>query len=145
MRVFRVLAFYLTSIAMLGSLGFMGWLWSDRILFHSPLWPVDALTTWLIALVITAAFLIAVCTPLQLLASGSRPLSVLAGALSGPAFVWLLLTLRDEPLSLRNYLTAPGVVPLHLIFATIGLLFALGFRVYGPNNSFKPKPLRGSA
>lgn len=146
MRVLRVLGFYLVAIAVLGSLGFIGWLWSDRLLFRAPFWPTDAIATWAIALAVTGVFLALVCLPLLLLTARFRThLAAFVGLLSGPVFVWLLLALRNEPLSLRNYLTAPGVVPLHLIFAAIGLLFALGLRVYGPNNSFKPNSLRGSA
>jgi hypothetical protein len=144
MRALRLLGFYLVAVVVLGNFSFIGWLWSDWVLYNAPFWPAYALETWPISMVITAAFLAVVCLPLQLFAGRSCAyLAIVMGTLSGPLFVWLLLILSGEPLSLHNYLTASGVVPMHLLFAAIGLLFALGFRVYGPNKSFKPIPCRG--
>jgi hypothetical protein len=146
MKTLRAVAFHLISVVVLGSLGFLGWLWSDQLLFSVPFWTADPFGAWCIALVVTGLFLTFACLPIQFVTSRARThWAVLAGFLSGPLFVSLLLVLRDEPPSLRNYLVAPGVLSLHLLFAAIGVLFAIGFRRYGPNHSFKPTPLRGAA
>ena len=133
MKVIRVFGFYFLAALTLGSLCFVGWLSSDWLFFRGPFWPGDAFLTWALALAATASFVILICTPLQLLATKfPAPLALLAGVLSGPLFVWLLLMLRSETPTIYNYLSAPGVIHLHVLFAAIGLLFAVGFRhVYG--------------
>ncbi|MEO5561266.1 MAG: hypothetical protein ABIO49_15090 [Dokdonella sp.] len=144
MTAARLLSFYISAILALGTVGFFGNLLSDWLMFGRNFWTGDALFTWLVAVVATAVFILVACLPLQILAKRFAFSGPLLGALAGPLFVWLLLAVRHEPLSVRNYVSAPGVISLHLIFVGLGLLFAVAYRRCRPDNSFKRTLLRSA-
>ena len=141
----KLSAFYLKQIIALGTAGFAAFVavaWWHIGFF----WARDTFEAWLFALVLVGLFLILVATPLQLLCrlSFSKVLPYLAGFASGPIGVWVALLSRSHPINFEWYVSRQ--IFFHVVFASIGLLFAFFFqRRAGPNNSFKPKPLRGSA
>ncbi|MBD9437634.1 hypothetical protein IB223_16175 [Pseudoxanthomonas sp. PXM03] len=142
----KIIAFYIKQIILLGTTGFLAWLcvgWWHIGWF----WANDAHYAWLIALALVALFLLLICTPIQVSISKVRNDSVayLGGLLAGPTAILLYLALNTRfELNGQNYVTHQAWM--HVIFGLLGLWFSFNYRRrFGPNNSFKPKPLRGSA
>jgi hypothetical protein len=142
----KIIAFYLKQILLLGTTGFAAFVavaWWHIGVF----WASDTPQAWLLALFLVTLFLVLIATPLVLLSrlTHSKALPYIAGFASGPIGVWTaLLTYSHYPIGLEWYVSR--VLFFHVVFASIGLLFAFSFQRWaGPNNSFKPKPLRGSA
>ena len=130
----------------LGTLGLFLWLcigWWHLGWF----WATDTHWAWLIALGLVGFFLVLICTPIQFAARKIRSDAVAyaLGIISGPIAViaYLVLHTRFEP-TFSNYIVRQ--ISMHALFAILGLLFAISYRRrFGPNNSFKPTPLRGAA
>ncbi|MEJ2791486.1 MULTISPECIES: hypothetical protein [unclassified Pseudoxanthomonas] len=142
----KIIAFYIKQIILLGTAGFLAWLcigWWHIGWF----WASDDHYAWAIALTLTAFFLLLVCAPIQAVLSKLRSdwIAYLSGLLSGPLAVFLYLALKTQfEVTWHNYVTRQAWM--HLIFGLLGLWFARNYRRrFGPNNSFKPNPLRGSA
>jgi hypothetical protein len=142
----KIVAFYIKQIIGLGTAGFFAWLcigWWKMGWF----WASDTHYAWLIALAAVAFFLVLICTPIQLalVKVHSDWVAYLAGLLAGPLAVVLHLALNTHfQLTWQNYVERQAWM--HLIFGLLGLWFSVNYRRrLGPNNSFKPKPLRGSA
>ena len=142
----KIIAFYIKQTMVLGTVGFLVWLcisWWHIGWF----WASDTHYAWLFALAVTALFLLLVCTPIQALLSKLRsdPIAHLSGFLTGPLVVFLYLSLNTHfELTWSNYVTRQAWM--HFIFGLLGLWFSVNYRRrFGPNNSFKPNPLRGSA
>ncbi|MFC5579482.1 hypothetical protein ACFPOA_15850 [Lysobacter niabensis] len=142
----KAVLFYLKQILLLGTAGFavfvlVAW-------WHiGPFLASDTPQAWLFALALVATFLVTVATPVQLACRFFRAprAALVAGFLSGPlAVVIAFLLFTRYPLTFNSYVSR-ALFP-HVLFSLIGLCFAFNFqRWLGPNNSFKPKPLRGSA
>lgn len=133
MKIIRAFGYCIAASFVLGSGGFIGWILLDWLLFKRPFWPADILFSWSLAVLVTAIFLTLICVPLQLLARRfNAVVIVLASLLSGPFFVWILLILRGEPFTARNYIYAPGVIQLHVLFFIIGVLFSIFFKYFYP-------------
>ena len=127
MSAYRVLGIYFATIVALGTLGFVAHVGVDQFMFHNI--PADWPAVWVSALVVTAAFVVLVCTPVQLLARRMpMPASALFGLLCGPLTLWLGQLLKGKPLSMPNYIATPGGLVLSCTLAALGLLFALIFR-----------------
>ncbi|MCH6485466.1 hypothetical protein MMG85_18095 [Pseudoxanthomonas sp. LH2527] len=142
----KIVVFDLEQIVLLGTAGFATFLfvaWWQVGVF----WASDTPQTWLLALALVAAFIIVVATPLQLLCrfSSARLLPYFIGVASGPIGVlFALLLFSRYPVGFEWYVSR--VLFFHIVFSLIGLLFSVAFQRWaGPNNSFKPNPLRGSA
>jgi hypothetical protein len=143
----QAVLFYLKQTLLLGTGGFAmfviaSW-WRT-----GPFWASDTPQAWLFALALVATFFVTVATPIQLVCRffrAPRAAALVAGVLSGPlAIVITLLLFTRYPLTFDSYFSR--ALFLHILLAFIGLFFAFNFqRWLGPNNSFKPKPLRGSA
>ena len=144
MKFARFLAFQALT---LGAAALVAWslltlpgLWAFRL-------SLDTLASLGFAVLLTALFLLLVALPLQALLgrSAALPLRLAVGALSGPLGVWLgLLVLSSYPIEAHWYIIRSWA--LHAVYAGVGVCFALAWhRRLRPNNSFKPKPLRGSA
>jgi hypothetical protein len=140
----KIVAFYAKQIFGLGTLGFVLWLcigWWKLGWF----WAADTHWAWLIALALVGLFLVLVCTPIQLAVKSVKKdgLAYALGAISGPTAVLLHLALNTRfQLTINDYVVRHAYM--HVLFAFLGLLFAINYRRrFGPNNSFKPRPLRG--
>ena len=143
----KLVRFFIVQSVLLGSCAFAAW----ALLLSRGTWPfilsLDTLHAAGAGIVLTAAFLLSIATPLQLTLGSNRSLvfRILVGAASGPAGVWLgLLVLSNYPIGWEWY--GSRAWALHVVFAGVGVYFAvLWHRRLRPNNSFKPMPLRGTA
>ena len=143
----KLIRSFIVQSVLLGSCAFVAW----ALLLYRGTWPfslsLDTLAAAAAGIVLTAVFLLAVATPLQLILRSNRSLAfrTLVGAASGPVGVWLgLLVLSNYPIAWEWY--GSRAWALHVVFAGVGVCFAvLWHRRLRPNNSFKPTPLRGAA
>jgi len=140
----KIVAFYLKQIIGLGTLGFLVWLCVGWWRFGL-IWSTDMFSVWFIALALAGYFVVLICTPIQLAVRRIKTdwLAYVLGILSGPIGVctYLLINRRLEP-SVDSYINR--YLLMHSVFALLGLLFSIFYRRrFGPNNSFKPSPLRG--
>ena len=142
----KIIAFYVKQIILLGTVGFAAFLLLAWWQFGA-FWASDTPQAWLLALALVAVFIVLVATPLQLLCrlSSARLLPYLIGAASGPIGVlFALLFFSRYQIGFEWYVSR--VLFFHIAFSFIGLLFSVAFQRWaGPNNSFKPTPLRGAA
>jgi len=141
----KALIFLLKQTLLLGTVGFVAWLcigWWRLGWF----WAKDTPQAWLLALGIVGVFLTLVAIPIQfLLRSVSSNWALAAGALSGPLAVVLHLFVNTRfPVTFDNYVVRQAIM--HIIFASLGAWFSFNYRrMFRPNNSFEPTPLRGAA
>jgi hypothetical protein len=141
----KALIFLLKQTLLLGTVGFVAWMcvgWWHRGWF----WARDTPQAWLLALGIVGVFLTLVATSTQfLLRSVSSSWALAAGALSGPLAVVLHLFVNTRvPVTLDNYVVRLAFM--HIIFASLGAWFSFNYRrMFRPNNSSRPTPLRGAA
>lgn len=139
----RVAIFYLTQALLLGTIGYGLFVFAAAA-YAGPFLANGAwVTEWLLALALAAAFSLLLVTPLQLLfrrLSNGWP-SVSAGVLAGPVAVVIVLLFLGTPKSFYFFVT--DALVLHVLLASLGLLFAVNFhRWLGHNkrlNAIAPK------
>jgi len=124
----RAAVFYLKQTMMLGTVGFGLWLlygWWQLCLS----WASDTHEAWLFALLLVAAFLLFVCTPVQRLSTKlkNHGYAYILGLLSGPlAVVIFLAAFTYYPMDFTNYITRQW--PMHFIFGFLGLWFSFNYQ-----------------
>ena len=135
----RVVIFYLKQTVMLGTVGFVLWLlygWWRMGWF----WASDTHVVWFFALLLVAAFLLLVCTPVQWLGARLRKhnYAYLLGMLSGPLAVLAFLgTFTHYPVDFTNYISRQW--PMHFIFGVLGLWFSFNYQKHiGHNKPLEP-------
>jgi hypothetical protein len=123
----RVAIFYLKQTVLLGTIGY-GLFVFVAVAYAGPFLVSGAwLMEWLFALALAAAFSLFLVTPLQLLfrrLSNGWP-SISAGVLAGPVAVVIALLVLRTPKSFHLYVT--DALLLHLLLASLGVLFAFNF------------------
>ncbi len=124
----KTVTFYLKQTVMLGTVGFGLWLlygWWRLGLS----WASDTPVVWLFALLLVAAFLLFVCTPVQWLSAGlkNHGHAYFLGLLSGPlAVVVFLVAFTHYPVDFTNYISRQW--PMHFIFGFLGLWFSFNYQ-----------------
>lgn len=134
MKAVRALLHYVVAVLTLGSLAFIFQAILNHVSLDYSLWSSDAPYAWALSIVYVALFLALVCMPLKLLLKGSGKKSVwIAAIICGPMFVWSLLLLRGDKLSLENFVSAPGVLSMHIVFFLVAILFFWGSGLFRRN------------
>jgi hypothetical protein len=140
----RLLRFFVGQSILLGSGAFVIWMALATHPSGPPDLSLDTLAALGFSILVTAAFLLVVASPLQLIAR-SFPGRLAAGVLAGPIGVWAgLLLLSSYPVTWGWYVTK--VWALHVVYTLVGTAFGWAWWAkLRPNNSSKPTPLRGAA
>ena len=126
-RMTRIVLFYLAQTVLLGSVGFAIWVlygWWRLGVF----WTADTPEAWLFALLLVAALVLLICTPVQWIARKlkNRKYAYLFGLISGPVGVMTFLAVFTHyQMDFTNYILRQWLM--HLIFGGLGLWFSINY------------------